>query len=100
MPAPTITALSSNSLYIEWSQPSDQQINGEVVMYKLLEILDNDLQTDPFAPPIHFQVRRSSGADNFYSHMCCFNFKKFDKPYSGNSNEMLLNIRWLGLLFL
>lgn len=53
MPAPVITALSSSSLLVQWQQPERNEINGIVVVYKLIQLFYSDLEVTPFNPPTY-----------------------------------------------
>ena len=56
MPDPIITPLSSTELYIQWTEPAADQINGRITSYTLYQILDSDLIANPFDPPTYARV--------------------------------------------
>ena len=56
MSAPIATAISSTAVNLTWSPPTDEELLGQVVMYKVYWNRPNNLELNPFAPEFTWTV--------------------------------------------
>ena len=76
MPAPDVAAVSSRQLNISWLAPSEREVRGVVLSYRVYIYKGSTAAEGPYAPPKKWMV---SGAPIGTHHVCLSTH--FTKPH-------------------
>lgn len=55
-PTPNVYSVSHTQLELQWKPPSEDQARGIITTYKVYFYTQNDLNTNPYAPPYMWKV--------------------------------------------